>query len=104
VSNATELFDRAVRAETAAARAEGALDEVSRQLRAALALIATLREAAREHRGEMGDVRDALDGLTVLRGDDLRVGLDDLIKHLNREDVEPTGPDMTSREVYGVGR
>ena len=104
MSISTELFDRAVRAETAAARAEGALDEVSRQLRQALAQVATLREAAREHRGEMGDLRDALDGLTVLRGDNLRVGLDDLIRHLAREDMSPTGPDMTPREVYGVGR
>lgn len=86
------------------ARAQGALDEVSRQLREALATIATLRVAAVEYRADMGDVRDALDGLTVLRGDDLRVGLDDLIKHLNREDTAPTGPDMTPREVYGAGR
>jgi Tfp pilus assembly protein PilO len=82
----------------------GQLAAVEEQLRKALATSARHAAEARELRGELGDLRDALDGLMVLRGDALQVALSDLIAHVNREDTSPTGPDMTPREVYGVGR
>lgn len=83
--------------------ARGQLRAVEEELARTLRLLATRTGERDYYKGELGDLRDGVDALTTCRSlDDLRVKLDDLRGTYREESV--TGPEMTAREVYGVGR
>lgn len=75
------------RRETAFVR--GQLAAVEAELARTLKLVATLTGERDYYQGELGDLRDAVDALTTLRGDALAVAIDDLCRGFKEQD-EPS--------------
>ncbi len=87
------------------ARAEGALEAVQSEL-SALRLRLKVVEGERDYyKGELGDLRDAVDELTRFRGANLAVALSDLVNGV-REQCESDADryELKPSEVCGAGR